>query len=87
MKIYVKSSKDIMITEAAIKANGGSMQVGDYLIEIGRLYDRKSGSYSGDFGKKTTVYNDKKGIDEVFNSPEKAIEFLKKQLNKGEYDL
>ena len=80
MKIYVKSNSDINITEEVIKNNGGSLHIGDYVIEIGRLYDRKTDSYSGGFGKKTIVYNDAKSIDKVFNSPESAIEFLKKQL-------
>ena len=84
MKIYVKSNSDLNITEEAIKNNGGSLHIGDYVIEIGRLYDRKTDSYSGDFGKKTIVYNDAKGIDKVFNSPESAIEFLRKQLRKNE---
>lgn len=84
MKIYVKSDSSINITEEAIKNSGGSLHIGDYVIEIGRLYDRKTDSYSGGFGKKTIVYNDAKGIDKVFNSPESAIEFLKKQLRKNE---
>lgn len=80
MKIYVKSNNAINISEEAIKNNGGSLHIGDYVIEIGRLYDRKTNSYNGGFGKKTTVYNHAKGIDKVFNSPQSAIEFLKKQL-------
>lgn len=84
MKIYVKSNSDINITEEVIKNNGGSLHIGDYVIEIGRLYDRKTDSYSGGFGKKTIVYNDAKGIDKVFNSPESAIEFLKKQLRRNQ---
>lgn len=71
---------DYDISEEAIKNNGGSLHIGDYVIEIGRLYDRKTNSYNGGFGKKTTVYNDATGLDKVFNSPQSAIEFLKKQL-------
>ena len=82
MKIYVKSNNAINISEESIKNNGGSLHIGDYVIEIGRLYDRKTDSYSGSFGKKTIVYNDAKGIDKVFNSPERAIEFLKNQLRR-----
>lgn len=82
MKRYVKSNNAINISEDTIKNNGGSLHIGDYVIEIGRLYDRKTDSYSGGFGKKTIVYNNAKGIDKVFNSPESAIEFLRKQLKR-----
>ena len=77
----IKSSKEIIKQD--IIDNGGAMKIGWWHIEIGKLYDKKSQSYSGGFGQKTMVSNYKKGIDRVFNSPEKAIEFLNKQLNKS----
>lgn len=70
----------VAITPDSIKAAGGSVDIGDYHIEIGKLYNSKTGNYDGGFGKKTAVSTEKGGHRETkyFNSPEKAIEFAQK---------
>ena len=80
MKRWIHASSASGITVDDVKRNGGSMKIGGYLIDIGRLYNRKTDDYSGGFGKKTLVSNFDKGVERVFNSPEKAVEFLNKQL-------
>lgn len=74
------NDKSSAITPDSIKAAGGSADIGDYHIEIGKLYNSKTGNYDGGFGKKTAVSTEKGGHRETkyFNSPEKAIEFAQK---------
>lgn len=70
------------ITVEYLIENDGCIQIDGYTVEIGHLYNKKDDNYSGGFGKKTCVSNFDKGVNRVFNSPEKAVEFLNKQLNK-----
>lgn len=82
-----RNSSNISVTRDSIINNGGSLSIGEYTIEIGRTYNKKTDDYSGPFGKTTIVtgpgvsssnFEERGTGSRVFRNTESAIDYVKK---------
>ena len=83
--IFINDSASVKdINRTGLIKSGGSIEVKNFTVELGRTYNPKKKNYSGTYGKKVMVYNNRTGKQKTFNDVKNARNYVKKELTKKE---